>query len=383
MPEGNFYVADLFISYRRSDADRVQTLVDVLSGYGLSIWWDRHLEQNSTYQNIIRGEITAAKCVVVCWSEGAQSSQWVLDEADEAKHLGKYVGCLIAPGRAAMGYNTLNNANLSNWAGDVEDPAFLMLLKEIGRMSGREDLAGLADSKQRHQQESEAKKTAAEAAARDAEIQRQQREADEHRRKEEAEARLGPFKRLARDIASAPTRRPWVFLLGLPIFAPITLLGWAHFQLSPALFLSEAPVIAPMLIFAIVICLIPVGILAQLVLTKSSLLRRIICVVALLIVLTLEWAGFGGSRVRELAELRSHWDSHRTIADTSTTARAAEVSAESVRILSYGERSQYYSAFFPKGPEAPEVWSWHAKSGAQALYCEATDNFQRMQCRKQ
>lgn len=141
-------MADVFVSYSRADEARVETLVRALEVHGLSVWWDRSLEQGSEFGALIRRELAEAKAVIVCWSDAAAQSRWVQAEADEADNQQKYVGALIAAGRPPPPYNTLNNANLQSWTGNADDLQLLALLRDVGHRAGRADIASLAESEE-------------------------------------------------------------------------------------------------------------------------------------------------------------------------------------------------------------------------------------------
>lgn len=151
-------MANVFISYRRTDAVRVEQLVTAIQAHGIDVWWDRSLEQNAEFGALIREEIAKAGAVVVCWSDAAAESRWVVAEADEADYRKKYVGCMIGPGRAPPPFNTMNNANLAEWQGRADDPQLLMLLEKVGRLIGRPDVAERASSQRRSQSETTERK---------------------------------------------------------------------------------------------------------------------------------------------------------------------------------------------------------------------------------
>lgn len=241
-------MADIFVSYSRADEARVGMLVRALEAHGVSVWWDRSLEQGANFGAMIRQEIAAAKAVVVCWSDAASKSQWVLDEADEAKHLGKYVGCQIGVGRAAMGFNTLNNANLATWEGAADDMQLLMLLADLGRKIDRPDIAERADVQRRMLAETDAKARAAEEAER---VRARQEEEARERKAEEHQRRLHERAILWWRISY------WALNLSL-----ITVAFWyviqltaqgsnatANGNLSVAMFLAAACVVVAWLIF--------------------------------------------------------------------------------------------------------------------------------------
>lgn len=174
-------MADVFVSYSRADALRVEQLVQTLEVHGLSVWWDRSLEQGAQFAQLIRDEISHARVVVVCWSETAAASKWVQAEADEAAHQGKYIGSIVSAGRPPPPFNIENNANLIDWGGAADDLQFLNLLKEVGRLAGRADIAERVDVQRKALRASEARDRAkAEAAKLKEEQERQARELQEY-----------------------------------------------------------------------------------------------------------------------------------------------------------------------------------------------------------
>ena len=62
-------MADIFISYASEDRSRVEPLAHSLEDHGWSVWWDRTIPPGKSFDQVIQEAITAAKCVVVLWSE--------------------------------------------------------------------------------------------------------------------------------------------------------------------------------------------------------------------------------------------------------------------------------------------------------------------------
>lgn len=69
-------MADIFVSYARSDRARIEQLADTLHDAGYSTWWDRQILGGDDFSANIERELTAAKAVVVAWSEAGSRSHW-------------------------------------------------------------------------------------------------------------------------------------------------------------------------------------------------------------------------------------------------------------------------------------------------------------------
>jgi hypothetical protein len=93
-PEG---VADVFISYEKSDRALAQALADDLEAAGYVVWWDFHLNPGDDFHDTIRSMIAKATAVIVIWSEPALASAWVRGEAEEATDHGSLIST-TAPG---------------------------------------------------------------------------------------------------------------------------------------------------------------------------------------------------------------------------------------------------------------------------------------------
>src|SRR5688572_24496961 len=113
---------DLFISYARDDRDRAAALASALEATGVSVWWDRHIPPGRTYDDVIEEALTAARCVLVLWSEHSTDSRWVRAEASAAADRGILVPVLIEPVEPPLEFRNIQAADLSGWSGDVDHP---------------------------------------------------------------------------------------------------------------------------------------------------------------------------------------------------------------------------------------------------------------------
>jgi hypothetical protein len=66
-------VAEVFISYKRDQRERVKVIADVLKDEKLSVWFDANLEagRGEGFDAEIEREVTSAYCVLACWTPAA------------------------------------------------------------------------------------------------------------------------------------------------------------------------------------------------------------------------------------------------------------------------------------------------------------------------
>lgn len=63
-------MADVFVSYARTDRARVAPLVAAIVAKGWSVWWDPEITPGQEFDDQIDAEIDAAKAVMVVWTTG-------------------------------------------------------------------------------------------------------------------------------------------------------------------------------------------------------------------------------------------------------------------------------------------------------------------------
>jgi hypothetical protein len=137
-------MADIFISYSRSQLKRVALIHEKLVALGLSVWFDAALHSGENFGDEIKREIEDARAVLVCWEADAKKSAWVRGEATLAINRNKLVPCLLEPTELDPPFNVLHAEDLSAWEGEDTFAAWLKLLERFGEFTDRPGLASYA-----------------------------------------------------------------------------------------------------------------------------------------------------------------------------------------------------------------------------------------------
>ncbi len=130
-------MADVFISYARSDKARVAPLVAAIEAKGWSVWWDPEIAAGQQFDDQIEAEINAARAVLVVWTPTSVASRWVRGEAREAADRGILVPVRFEDARLPMDVRALHTTDLDKWGEDPESPPFQEILRALGSMIAR------------------------------------------------------------------------------------------------------------------------------------------------------------------------------------------------------------------------------------------------------
>lgn len=77
-------MADIFISYSKTDRIETAKLSAFLESHGYAVWWDNDLQSGDEFRDVIIGELAKARAVIVIWSPTSINSDWVRSEAGRA-----------------------------------------------------------------------------------------------------------------------------------------------------------------------------------------------------------------------------------------------------------------------------------------------------------
>lgn len=132
-------VSEIFLSYASADRARLEPLVKALEAERLQVWWDRDIECGQNFHQVIEQALTAARCVIVIWTRESLQSDWVLNEASDARRRGRLLPVLLEPVTPPLEFRHLQTADLSEWTGDSADPQFTGFRKGLLAMLGKSD----------------------------------------------------------------------------------------------------------------------------------------------------------------------------------------------------------------------------------------------------
>jgi TIR domain len=84
-------MADIFISYSKTDHALALKLSAFLEAEGWSVWWDKSLGAADLYRDEIMKQLATARAVITIWTPNSIKSDWVRAEAGAAKAQGKLI----------------------------------------------------------------------------------------------------------------------------------------------------------------------------------------------------------------------------------------------------------------------------------------------------
>lgn len=126
----------IFVSYKSEDRQRARLVAQALERRGWPVWWDRDIQAGQAFRRVIAKALSDATCMVVLWTERSIDSEWVQEEAQEAKARHILVPVLLDEVRPPLGFGQMQAAKLVAWAGEPDDPMLDDLLRAIAAQLG-------------------------------------------------------------------------------------------------------------------------------------------------------------------------------------------------------------------------------------------------------
>jgi hypothetical protein len=124
-------MADIFVSYKSEDRERARQVAEALQAEGLDVWWDPSLQAGDDYQDVIDRNLRESRVVVVLWSALSARSRWVRSEATIGDRYGALAPAMIEKCDLPTAFVLVQTADLSNWRGDRNDPAWRDFVADI------------------------------------------------------------------------------------------------------------------------------------------------------------------------------------------------------------------------------------------------------------
>jgi adenylate cyclase len=124
-------MADIFVSYSRSDKARVAPLVAAIKAKGWSVWWDPSITAGQQFDDQIEAELLAASAVLVVWTPASVASRWVRGEARDAAERDILVPVRFENARLPIDARAIQTTDLDDWEEDPTSVPFQELLRAL------------------------------------------------------------------------------------------------------------------------------------------------------------------------------------------------------------------------------------------------------------
>jgi TolB-like protein len=131
-------MADVFVSYARSDKARVAPLVAAIEAQGWSVWWDPEIDPGQEFDRLIAAELKAAVVVLVVWTPDSVTSRWVRGEAREGADRGILVPVRFEAASLPIDVRALHTTDLDDWGEDPRSPQAQEVLRAVGVIINRD-----------------------------------------------------------------------------------------------------------------------------------------------------------------------------------------------------------------------------------------------------
>lgn len=129
-------MADIFISYSRTDKPLVAPIVAALEARGWSIWWDMDLAPGEEFDDVTAAALEGSRSVIVIWTPTSVASRWVRGEARVGADRGVLVPVRFQNAKLPIDVRAIHTTDLDDWSGDPQSPSFQTLHQSLVAMLG-------------------------------------------------------------------------------------------------------------------------------------------------------------------------------------------------------------------------------------------------------
>jgi hypothetical protein len=130
-------MADIFLSYAKEDRDAARRLSALLERAGWTVWWDRRIPAGRTWRDMLEEALKNMRCMVVLWSSHSIESDWVKEEAEEARTVKKLVPVMLEAVNPPVGFRTIQAADLTDWDGVNLSRGARQLIADLESLIGK------------------------------------------------------------------------------------------------------------------------------------------------------------------------------------------------------------------------------------------------------
>src|SRR5438445_8985598 len=130
-------MADIFLSYAKENRESARSIAALLESAGWTVWWDRRIPAGRAWRSVLEEALGQMRCMVVLWSKHSVDSDWVKEEAEEAREIERLVPVLIEPVKPPVGFRAIQAADLSNWDGSNSSPGAQQLITDLNSLVGK------------------------------------------------------------------------------------------------------------------------------------------------------------------------------------------------------------------------------------------------------
>ena len=131
-------MADVFVSYARSDKARVAPLVAAIEAKGWTVWWDPEICAGQEFDRQIAAELKIAAAVLVVWTPNSVQSRWVRGEAREGAERGILVPVRFERADLPIDVRAFHTTDFDDWRGDPQSPQAQEVIRALGAIIARQ-----------------------------------------------------------------------------------------------------------------------------------------------------------------------------------------------------------------------------------------------------
>jgi TolB-like protein len=130
-------MADVFVSYARTDKPRVAPLVAAIEAQGWSVWWDPAITPGQEFDQQIEVELKAAAAVLVVWTPSSVGSRWVRGEARDGADRGILVPVRFEGAELPIDVRAIHTTDLDGMSREEQSRHLQEMLRALGAVIAR------------------------------------------------------------------------------------------------------------------------------------------------------------------------------------------------------------------------------------------------------